>query len=64
MHDLCKSIATVASSSRSSNQAYDSLDVQTEKLRFGYQGILETVRTLLDITRIPELTVPDRPDLK
>ena len=62
MHDLCKSVLTV-SPSRSSPRAYDTLDVHTEKLRFGYEGILETVRILLDITRIPELPVPDDPNM-
>lgn len=66
MHDLCKSITTAppSRSSTSTTHAYDTLDVHTEKLRFGYEGILETVRSSLDITRTPELTVPDRPDLR
>lgn len=52
------------STTSTSTHAYDTLDVHTEKLRFGYEGVLETVRSSLDITRTPELTVPDRPDLR
>lgn len=42
----------------------DALDVSAERLRFGYRGVLETVRSALDVTRLPELTVPERPDLR
>ncbi|KAI8148240.1 hypothetical protein BJV82DRAFT_695055 [Fennellomyces sp. T-0311] len=41
----------------------DRLNTDTENLRFGYTGVLETVRTSLDSTRTPEIVVPDRPDL-
>ncbi|KAI9251753.1 hypothetical protein BDA99DRAFT_487023 [Phascolomyces articulosus] len=41
----------------------DKLNTDTENLRFGYTGVLETVRTSLDSTRVPEIVVPDRPDL-
>ncbi|KAG2219538.1 hypothetical protein INT45_003103 [Circinella minor] len=41
----------------------DKLNSDTENLRFGYTGVLETVRASLDSTRVPEIVVPDRPDL-
>ncbi|KAI9318238.1 hypothetical protein BX666DRAFT_2026646 [Dichotomocladium elegans] len=62
MHDLWTSITT-PSLAGSSTYAPDILNNDTERLRFGYDGILETVRITLDSSRVPEMTVPERPDL-
>lgn len=41
----------------------DMLNTDTEGVRFDRTGVLETVRTALDTTSTPEMTVQERPDL-
>ncbi|KAL7317427.1 Anaphase-promoting complex subunit 1 [Mucor circinelloides] len=45
--------------------AYESdvLNMETERLRFGFGGFIEKVRIMLDATRIPDHLVVEQPDL-
>lgn len=41
----------------------DVLNMETERLRFGFGGFIEKVRIMLDATRIPDHIVTEQPDL-
>lgn len=41
----------------------DILNMETERLRFGFGGFIEKVRIMLDGSRIPEFYIPEKPDL-
>ncbi|KAI8640703.1 hypothetical protein BD408DRAFT_390106 [Parasitella parasitica] len=41
----------------------DVLNMETERLRFGFGGFIEKVRVMLDATRIPDHTTLEKPDL-
>jgi hypothetical protein len=41
----------------------DVLNMETERLRFGFGGFIEKVRIMLDATRVPEHVVPEQPEL-
>lgn len=37
--------------------------METERLRFGFGGVIEKVRIMLDGSRVPELFIEERPDI-
>ncbi|KAG2233621.1 hypothetical protein INT48_001874 [Thamnidium elegans] len=41
----------------------DILNMETERLRFGFGGFIEKVRMMLDGARVPEFYIPEKPDL-
>lgn len=41
----------------------DTLSAGIERLRFGFDGLIDKVRIMLDATRVPDHHVPERPDL-
>ncbi|KAG1139751.1 hypothetical protein G6F38_009611 [Rhizopus arrhizus] len=41
----------------------DTLSAGIERLRFGFDGLIDKVRIMLDATRVPDHYVPERPDL-
>jgi hypothetical protein len=41
----------------------DVLNMETERLRFGFGGFIEKVRIMLDATRVPDHVVPEQHDL-
>lgn len=42
----------------------DVLNMETERLRFGFGGVIEKVRIMLDSTKISELYIPENPEKK
>lgn len=41
----------------------DVLNMETERLRFGFGGVIEKVRVMLDGARVPEIFIEEQPDL-
>lgn len=41
----------------------DVLNMETERLRFGFGGFIEKVRIMLDATRVPDHFVTEQPEL-
>ena len=42
----------------------DVLNMETERLRFGFGGFIEKIRIMLDGARIPEIYIPEQPDAR
>lgn len=40
----------------------DMMNMETERLRFGFAGVIEKVRAMLDSTKLAEHYVKDMPD--